>query len=115
MFYIKILLNNLLIVFVTELPLALLLGARSPKKITSVALINIITNPAIVYISLLTLFFAGEWHTPVLIILEIAVLFIEGFTFSKFKTFDKKNPYLISIVLNATSFITGEIIEKVFY
>ncbi len=115
MFYVKILLNNLLIVFVSELPLAFLLGAKSLKKFTSVALINIITNPAIVYISLLTLLFAGKWHTPVLIILEIAVLFIEGFSFSKFKIFDKKNPYLISLCLNLTSFLMGEIIEKVFY
>ena len=115
MFYAKILLNNLLIVFVTELPLAFILGARSVKKFTSVALINIITNPAIVYISLLTLLFAGGWHTPVLIVLEIAVLFIEGFSFSKFNTFENKNSYFISLCLNLTSFFTGEIIEKVFY
>lgn len=115
MFYVEILLNDLLIVFVTELPLAFILGARSVKKITSVALINIITNPAIVYISLLTLLFASEWHTPVLIVLEIAVLFIEGFSFSKFNTFENKNYYFISLCLNLTSFFTGEIIEKVFY
>ncbi len=115
MFYVKIFLNNLLIVFVTELPLAFLFGARSLKKFTSVVLVNIITNPAIVYISLLTLLFAGEWHTPVLIILEVAVLFIEGFSFSKFKIFEKKNAFIISLCLNLTSFLTGEIIEKVFY
>lgn len=115
MFYVKILLNNLFIVFATELPIAYFLGARSIKKFSSVALINIITNPAIVYISLLTLLFAREWHTPVLIILEVAVLFVEGFSFSKFKTFENKKPYLISLCLNFTSFLTGEIIEKIFY
>ena len=115
MFYVKILLNYLFIVFVPELPVAYILGARSFNKISSVALINIITNPAVVYISLLTLLFAGKWHTPVLIILEIAVWLIEGFSFSKFKIFDNKKPFLISLCLNLTSFLSGEIIEKFLY
>ena len=42
--------------------------------------------------------------------LMLAVL-SEGFMFQKFKTFDNKNPYLISLVVNVVSFTAGKIIN----
>ena len=111
MWILKILAFNLALVFISELSLGFLMGAKKPKKIITLALINIITNPAVVLSGMcLTLFFNNLQYIGIFI-LELLVVFIEGFMFSKFKIFDKKNPYLISLVLNATSFALGEIIN----
>ncbi len=108
------LLNNLLIVMVIELPAAFLLGARNFRKITTVMLANLITNPVVVFCSLVTMLFASDWSVTVLIISEIAAFLCEGYIFYKFRIFDKKNAWLISLCLNLISFGAGEIIEKIF-
>ena len=106
----EILVRNLIIVFLTEIPIGILLGARDGKKIATVALANIITNPGVVLSSLSLALFLSRWHTPGIIILEALAVFTEGFIFSKFQTFGKKNPYIVSFVLNLVSYLTGEII-----
>lgn len=107
----EILAFNLAIVFVTELTASFAFGAATWRKIATVALINIITNPPVVLSSLcLTLFFEA-WHDLGIVVLEVVAVIIEGFMFSKFKTFDNRNPYFVSFVLNAISFSAGELIK----
>ena len=111
MWILKILACNLAMVFIIELPLGFAVGAKTVKKIITMTLINIITNPAVVLTGMcLTLFFE-TWQYAGIAVLEILVVFTEGFVFSKFKTFDKKNPYFISLMLNVVSFASGEIIN----
>ncbi len=107
----KNLLNNLLIVFVIETPIAFLMGARKLNKIATVMLANVVTNPVVVFCTLMTILFAGKWSSIVLIVLEISALLTEGYIFSEFKIFEKKNPWLISLGLNSASFLAGEIID----
>lgn len=109
----KILLNNLLIVFIIEIPLAVVLGARKPKQLVTVTLANVITNPVVVFLNLVVMLFAQSWSVPVLVASEILAVITEGFIFSKFKVF-KKMPFIISLVLNSASFLVGEVID-VFY
>ncbi len=111
MWILKILGFNLLIVFLTELPLACLLGAKNVKKLVTTALINIVTNPAVVLTGLCISMFFSRWKMPGTFILEALVFITEGFMFSRFDIFEKKNPYLISLVLNFTSFLLGELIN----
>lgn len=111
MWILQILALNLAIVFAAELPISFAMGARTARKIITVALINIITNPTVVLCALcMTLFFA-KWQHIGILILELLVFFVEGFMFSKFKIFGKKNPYLVSLSLNVVSFTVGEIIN----
>jgi len=111
MWILNILALNLIIVFITELPLAFLLGAKSLKKIITSALVNIITNPAVVLFSLSLTLIYPDFQSIGLFISELLAFFTEGFMFSKFKTFGAKNPYVISLLLNLASFTAGEIIE----
>lgn len=111
MWILTILANNLAVVFVTELLLGFILGARSIKKVVTMALINIITNPIVVMCALCLTLFYEEWRYVGIFILELAVLFTEGYMFSKFKVFDKGGPYIISFVLNFTSFVVGKLIN----
>ena len=111
MWILKILAINLGIVFLTELSLAFLLGAKSIRKFITVLLVNIITNPLVVIVAIcLTLFLTKAQYIGIFI-LEVIVFIAEGFMFSKFGTFNKKNPYIISLLLNVISFTAGEIID----
>lgn len=111
MWILKILACNLAIVFVIELSLGVLLGAKTVRKIATMVLVNIITNPAVVLSGMCFTLFLSDWENIGICILEILVVVTEGFMFRKFRTFDSKNPYLISFVLNFASFVTGEIIN----
>ena len=110
MWILHILIFNLTIVFVVELTLAVILGARNFKKFITVALINIITNPLVVITMLTVTIFYNRFETFVLVVLELAVFFTEGFLFSKYKPFKKDSPYFISLILNLSSYLAGEIL-----
>ena len=102
---------SLIAVFLTELPFGYFLGARSRRKFFTVILANIVTNPAVVLVSFYLLLFASKWHGTGIFFMELLAFLAEGFIFSKCKTFDKKNPYIVSALLNTLSFAIGEIIN----
>ncbi|MBQ2967234.1 MAG: hypothetical protein IJE10_03815 [Clostridia bacterium] len=109
-----ILLFNLTIVLLTELTLGFFLGATSLKKLLTLALANIITNPVVVLSSLSLTLFLSTFHPIGLLILELLAFLTEGFIFSKCHVSNTKNPYIISLLLNVASFGIGEIINIIF-
>lgn len=111
MWIINILALNIAIVFITELPICFFIGAKTKRKIITAGLINVITNPAAVMCGLALALFLPNFQSTGIFLIELFVVFIEGFMFSSFKTFDKKNPYLISLLLNFISYTAGEIIN----
>lgn len=113
MWILHILIHNLILVVVTEVTLGYILGARRITDVITVFLINIITNPAVVLCGLCSALFCSEYQYLIILLLEIFVIFIEGFIFLKFQTFNRKNPYIISLILNSVSYILGEITEKI--
>ncbi len=108
-FVINTLFFNLTIVLICETILALGFGAR--KNIITVVLTNILTNPPVVFCALSLAMFLNDFEKPGLYFLEIVVVWLEGFIYSKFETFSNRNPYLISLILNLTSFSVGELIN----
>ena len=108
---INILALNLLIVFCVELCLSGLFGVKGIKGLATVALINILTNPAVVLCMLGVSMFSHEWKHLVLIALEVGVVGLEGFLFVQCKPFRVQKPYSISFVLNVSSFFVGEILK----
>ena len=111
MWIINIILINLSIVLVTDLTLGLIFGARTVKDLVTVTLVNVITNPVAVLCMLSVTMFFSDWEYVCLVAIELAVFFTEGFLCSKFRTFGDKNPYVISLILNIFSFLTGEVIN----
>lgn len=111
MWILAILARNLAVVLITEPLFGFLFGARNPKKIITLSLINIITNPIVVLTALSLSVFFPFMQIPGLFLLEGFAVFSEGLMFSKFDTFDKKNPYLISLALNCISFTAGKLIN----
>ena len=110
-FIVNTLLFNLTIVLVVETAVAILFGARKAKDISTVMLVNILTNPPVVLSGLAMAMFINSFEKPLLYVIEVIVFLLEGFIYSKCKTFGTKNPYLISLVLNFTSFALGELIN----
>ena len=88
-----------------ELIFALLWGLRK-KELLLVILMNILTNPAVNLIYILS-FLAG-WNTPVLILLlEIGVVITEGFCCRSVI----RRPWLFVFLANGFSYGIGELIK----
>lgn len=100
---------------VIEISIALLLGIRNKKDILNVILVNIMTNPLIVsIISYIT--YNRLFNTTIsIIVLEILITLVEGFTYKKVLTFDKINPYVLSLILNISSYFIGELLNNIIF
>lgn len=98
-----------------ELIMSLLLGIRNEKDILNVILVNIMTNPLVVSI-LMYITYNRLFNTTIsIIILEILVILTEGFTYKKVLTFDKINPYVLSLILNISSYFIGRVLNNIIY
>ena len=98
---------------VIELIMSLLLGIRNKKDILNVILVNIMTNPLVVSI-LMYITYNRLFNTTIsIIILEILVILTEGFTYKKVLTFDKINPYVLSLILNISSYFIGGLLNNI--
>ena len=100
---------------VIELIMSLLLGMRNKKDILNVILVNIMTNPLVVSI-LMYITYNRLFNTTIsIIILEILVILTEGFTYKKVLTFDNINPYVLSLILNISSYFIGGLLNNIIY
>lgn len=98
-----------------ELIMSLLLGIRNKKDILNVILVNIMTNPLVVSI-IMYITYNRLFNTTIsIIILEILVILTEGFTYKKVLTFDKINPYVLSFILNISSYFIGGLLNNIIY
>ena len=98
-----------------EVTLSLLLGLRGEENIETVIWINCITNPVVVGITNLIYMLSQNLiaRNTVLAILEIVVIWVEGFLFKKNLNNLKITPYIYSIYLNGLSFSIGLIISLI--
>ena len=95
---------------------SLILGIRNKMDSLVVFLVNVLTNPIVVSVTfLLGFYFGTSANITSLVILEIAAFLTEGFIYSKTLSYKKLNPYLVSIILNASSYFLGQIINKIIY
>ncbi|MBP5490362.1 MAG: hypothetical protein J6Y10_07170 [Lachnospiraceae bacterium] len=92
-----------------EVPLALVFGVRGWDNIEKVVLINILTNPVLVTILLLLNRMKAEIDVIFLVqfVLEIVVVILEGVFYRRKLQKVRRNPFLLSAVLNAVSYGAG--------
>ncbi len=77
------------------------------KKIfIEILLVNLLTNPLLVFIINICYILNFKYILILEIILEILIIFIEGFVYSKI-LFDKKKSYLMSCTANIIAYIIG--------
>ena len=104
---------SVVLTVIIEVALSILFGLRDEKNIETVIWINCITNPVIVGITNIIYIISQNLivRNIVLAILEIVVIFVEGFWLKKFLKDIKIKPYIYSLYLNAFSFSIGLIIS----
>lgn len=109
-----IMLRCLILTIIIEVIIGLILKIKNKKDILNIILVNIITNPIVVSIPVyINIKFGLLERNISLIILEILTLFVEGFIYKKVLNYKKINPYLISLILNMSSYLIGEIINYI--
>ena len=103
------------ITIIIELVFALILKVRDKKDMLNIVLVNILTNPLLVSITVWFNFEHGILGRNIsLAVLEILVVIIEGFIYKKVLKFNRINPFLFALILNVISFVIGEVINYVF-
>lgn len=104
------LLFSFTVTVILEETLGLILGFREKKGVLFIFLVNLVTNPVLVFImySIHLLALPGEYLF--LLILELAAVATEALLY-KGALPPGKNPLLFSLSLNLFSFFGGKIIE----
>ena len=125
---VRIFVLSFLITAIAECALAYLLGLRRKRDQELVFLVNLLTNPAVVYLSLLSAWFlAPGGGRAVLTLLEAAAVAAEALIYAKMLDWEalpggtaagalaRGRPFvaalLLSLLLNAASYGMGELIE----
>ena len=86
---------------------------RDKKDILNILLVNIVTNPLVVSVPVLFNVVYGLFERNIcLLILEILAVLLEGIVYKKYLNFKKINPFILSILLNLSSYLVGEIINN---
>lgn len=112
----QIMARCLILTVLIECGFAFLLGIRKKSDILLILLINVITNPVVVVSSALVNFYYGSQAVTVYkFIIEFTVLAVEGITYYKLLDYRKINPFLVSLLLNSASYLSGEIINLIIY
>lgn len=109
----KIMIECLIITILVELLMAYLLRIKNKKDLLNCLLANILTNPVVSSMPyLISLLYGYKAYIISLILLELWAVIIEGLVYKKYLNYKKINPFIISIILNLSSYIAGVIIYK---
>ena len=104
-------LTALVLTVVIEAALAFLLGVRTGRGQLVVLLANVITNPLLnAVLTVVSFYLSPTLYYWFLVPLEILVVFTEGRIYQT-TLLPKRNPYLLSFLLNAASFFLGMVIK----
>lgn len=103
----------LVFTIIIEIIVGLLIGIREKKDILNILLVNVLTNPLVVSIPIYVLVKYGYNEQIIsLVILEVLTVIVEGFIYLKTFNYKKINPFIISLILNLSSYLIGEIINR---
>ena len=97
---------SLLLTLVLEEAFALLWGLRGRRELTVVALVNILTNPAVVLLYHLSTGLLGWNPVWVTAILECAAVIVEWRCY-KSCSYQLKRPFLFALLANVISYGVG--------
>ena len=100
------LLVSLLLTLLLECAFAFVAGARTPRRLLLVALVNVLTNPPVV---LLCTLFPSPLLTAAM---ELAAVLTEGLIY-RARADWLRRPFLFSLAINAFSYLTGLLINRI--
>ncbi len=108
-----VMLKCLILTIIIETLIALIIGYRK-KDILNVILVNAITNPLVTGLPVFfNVFYSVKARNIALIILEVFTLLFEGIIYKKYLKEKKLNSFVLSLILNASSYGLGLIINGI--
>lgn len=107
-----IMLRALVLTAAVECAVAWLIGVRDKRGQSVVVLVNLLTNPLVVSIGAAVLYFAGPGALlTVTLVMEVIVVAVEGMVYHKMAV-NVRNPFLISLICNLSSYVAGELLNR---
>ena len=86
---------------------------NNKKDLLNIVLVNIVTNPLVVSVPVFILVkYSYSFSMISLILLEVLTVIIERLIYFNVLNYRKINPFLLSLILNFSSYFIGEIINK---
>ena len=105
---------SLILTVIIELILAILKKIKDKDSLSTILLINCLTNPIVVYLTNISLLLNNDVITNfILVFLEIIVVFVEGYLLKKNLKEMKFNSYIFSLYLNGLSFSLGILLNHI--
>lgn len=116
MLYIDMMLSGLfkvlILTIIIELIGAIILGIRKKTDLIIVLLVQIATNPLLNIIARYINIYYGLLYRRIFILIgEIIVVLAEGLIYKKSLTYKKINPFILSLILNMSSYLICLIIR----
>ena len=113
---IESLIISLILTIIIEVPIAILLGVRNKNDIKIAIWANVLTNPAVVFISNCSMLIVNQfWYSIIVAILEILAVIVEFWVYNNFLVKYKNSPFKLSLICNAISFLAGIVINKLWF
>lgn len=110
-----IMIRCLVITIFIEMFISYIFKVRNIKDFINILLVNIITNPMVVTIPVYINIKYGLFERNIILfLLEILTILVEGFVYKKYLDYRKISPFVLSIILNFSSYFLGEIINYMF-
>lgn len=111
-----IMLMCLILTIIIEIVVAIIIKIKDKKDFLNIILANCMTNPVVVSLPVYFYVRYGITERKIsLIILEILTVIVEGIVYKKYFKFNKINSFTISLILNLSSYILGEMIENIIF
>ena len=102
----------LILTVLVETLIAFFIGYRK-KDLLNVVLVNIMTNPTVFIVPVyFNIKYGLLERNVVLFILEILAVLSEGFVYDKYFENRKMNGYVLSLILNLSTYLLGVIINN---
>ena len=102
---------SLALTIAIESGFSVLIGIRNKKDLLLVIMVNVLTNPIVVLLYWIAVYYTN-WNTVLVIIpLELFAVLTEGFYYKKYAQ-KIKRPFIFSIAANAVSYSIGFIIQQ---
>ena len=102
---------SLILTLIIELTISYIIGIRKKNDIEIIVLVNILTNPIVVFISNISNQMLDiSIYYIIVIFLEICAFFIEAQIFKKLLNFQKISAIKISLINNIASYSIGVLI-----
>ena len=112
----KMMILSLFCTVLIETLVAAILRIRNKKDLLNVILVNFMTNPLVVSLPVYIMVkFGLHARYAITFVLEFLTFVIEGLVYKKYFKYDKINPFIISFVLNFSSYFIGKIINYLIY